>query len=117
MKNQPFHVRLGFAFAGIADAFRTENGFRLQVLATCAVLVVLCVTAPPAIWWAIAAITVSTVTAAELFNTALEHLADHLHPQEHARIKIVKDCAAGAVLLTSIGSLCVAVAFLFAVVL
>jgi diacylglycerol kinase (ATP) len=49
------------------------------------------------------------VIAAELINTALEHLADHLHPEQHPRIKIVKDCAAAAVLILSIGALWVAV--------
>jgi undecaprenol kinase len=51
------------------------------------------------------------VLAMELVNTAVEHLADHLHPDQHPRIKIVKDCAAAAVLVTSLGALCVAVAF------
>jgi diacylglycerol kinase (ATP) len=117
MKNQPFPARVGFALSGIIHAFRVENGFRVHVLATCAVAIVLGLTRPPAIWWAIAALTVGAVMAAELFNTALEHLTDHLHPQQHASIKIVKDCAAGAVLVVSIGALCVAAAFVFAVVL
>jgi diacylglycerol kinase (ATP) len=117
MKNQPFHARVGFALNGIAHAFQVENGFRVHVLATCAVVAVLWLTKPPAIWWAIAALTISAVMAAELFNTAIEHLADHLHPQQHASIRAVKDCAAGAVLLVSIGALGVAAAFLFAVVL
>ena len=51
---------------------------------------------------------VSLVIATELINTALEHLADHLHPEQHPRIKIVKDCAAAAVLILSIGALWVA---------
>jgi len=39
-----------------------------------------------------------------------EHLADHLHPELHSSIRIVKDCAAGAVLLTSAGAVGVAIA-------
>ena len=54
-----------------------------------------------------------SVLAAELFNTALEELTDHLHPGRHARIKIVKDVAAAAVLVASLGALCVAAAFLY----
>lgn len=117
MKNQPFPARVGFALSGIAQAFRLESNFRLHVLAAAAVVVVLWLTRPPVIWWAIAALTVSAVMAAELFNTALEHLVDHLHPQQHATIKIVKDCAAGAVLVVSLAALCVAATFLFVVVL
>jgi len=117
MKNQPFHVRLGFALHGIAHAFRVENGFRFHVLAAVGVVAVLCITHAPPAWWAIAAVTVSAVMAAELFNTAIEHLADHLHPERHASIGIVKDCAAGAVLVVSVAALGVAVAFVFDVVL
>jgi diacylglycerol kinase len=44
-------------------------------------------------------------------NTALEELADHLNPEEHPRIRRVKDCAAGAVLVAVLGALGVALAF------
>lgn len=111
MKNKPFHQRLGFAIAGILDTFRSENSFRFHVLAAFAVLAALIFLQPPPRWWAIIALTVMLVLAAELINTALEHLVDHLHPEQHPRIKVVKDCAAGAVLVISIGALCVAVAF------
>lgn len=57
----------------------------------------------------------SLVIAAELINTALEHLVDHLHPEAHPRIKIVKDCAAAAVLIVSAGALWVALMMILAV--
>jgi len=117
MKNQPFHARLGFALHGIAHAFRVENGFKFHSLAALGVVIVLGITRAPAIWWAIAAITVSAVMAAELLNTAIEHLADHLHPQRHPTIGLVKDCAAGAVLVVSIAAVAVAVAFVVDIVL
>ena len=37
--------------------------------------------------------------------------ADHLNPAEHPRIRRVKDCAAGAVLVAVLGALGVALAF------
>jgi diacylglycerol kinase (ATP) len=61
-------------------------------------------------WWAIVIIACAAVISAELFNTAIEHLADHLHPDVHPSIRIVKDCAAAAVLITSLASLVVATA-------
>jgi len=42
-----------------------------------------------------------------LLNTAIELLADHLHPETHANIRIVKDCAAGAVLIAAITAVAV----------
>jgi undecaprenol kinase len=114
MKNQPFHSRLLFALAGIASTLRSENSFRLHVVATVAVLGALVWLRPAAVWWALAALTVSFVLAAELVNTAIEHLADHLHPELHPKIKLVKDCAAAAVLVASVGALAVAAAFVVA---
>jgi diacylglycerol kinase (ATP) len=63
---------------------------------------------PAPVWWALVLLTNALVLAAELFNTAVEVLADHLHPEQHPRIKLMKDCAAGAVLTASVGALCVA---------
>jgi len=111
MKNQPFHSRLRFALAGITSTLRSESSFKLHVLAAAAVLGALVWLRPAPVWWALAALTVSFVLAAELVNTAIEHLADHLHPELHPKIKLVKDCAAAAVLVASLGALAVAAAF------
>ena len=73
-------------------------------------LIGMCWLRPAAVWWALVALVSSAVIAAELFNTALEHLADHLHPEQHAKIRAVKDCAAAAVLVLAIGALVVAAA-------
>jgi undecaprenol kinase len=113
MKNKAFQHRLGYAIAGIGAAFGGENSFRLQCAAAGGVLIALIVLRPAPIWWAVAALAVATVLAAEQFNTALEHLADRLHPEVHPEIRIAKDCAAGAVLIASLGALAAAAAFLF----
>ncbi|EZP41382.1 diacylglycerol kinase [Janthinobacterium lividum] len=112
MKNQSFFKRMGFALQGVSAAFRMESSFRLQCLATMLVLIVLSWCKPALIWWALLLLNCGMVLAAELFNTALEHLSDHLHPSLHPSIKIAKDCAAAAVLLLSITAVCVFVAFL-----
>jgi undecaprenol kinase len=112
VKNRPFHERLGFAIAGIVTTLRKERSFRLQILAAIAVVIVLVWLRPAPLWWALIALSIAAVLAAELLNTAVEHLADHLHPDRHPRIKDLKDCAAAAVLIASVGALCVAGAFL-----
>lgn len=113
MKNQPFHRRLGFALAGLVTALRSENSFRVHLLAAVAVLGILAWRRPMALWWAMIIVTLMVVLATELINTAVEHLADHLHPDRHPRIKIVKDCAAAAVLIASLGAIGVATAFVW----
>jgi len=112
MKNQPFHKRLVFALQGICAALRMESSFRLQCLAAVIVVIVLVCVRPVMIWWALLLLNCGMVLAAELFNTALEHLIDHLHPDLHPSIKIAKDCAAGSVLILSLSAVAVFVAFL-----
>lgn len=113
MKGQAFARRLRFAIDGIYSAFRREHSFRLQALAGAGVLAVLALTRPPAVWWAMGVLAAGLVLMAELFNTAVEVLADHLHPETHPEIRAVKDIAAGAVLVSSVLALLVAIAFLF----
>jgi undecaprenol kinase len=113
MKNQTLMRRLTFAVAGLKSAWRTENSFKTHVVAAVAVIGVLLWLKPTPLWWAIAAVTIAFVLAAELFNTAVEGLADHLHPDQHPAIKTVKDCAAGAVLVASAAALGVAAAFVY----
>ena len=112
MKNQPFFKRMGFALSGIAVALRLESSFRLQCLAALMVVIVLAWSKPAMVWWALLLLNCGLVLAAELFNTALEHLIDHLHPGLHPSIKIAKDCAAGAVFILSISAASIFVAFL-----
>lgn len=105
VKGRPFRWRAGFALAGLRAAWRLEASFRTHVLAALGALGLLVLLRPPAIWWALVILVVALILAAELFNTALEHLADHLHPEEHPTIKIAKDCAAAAVLVLSLAAL------------
>jgi diacylglycerol kinase (ATP) len=110
-KNQPLVKRIGFAVAGLKQAIATERSLQTQIAIFVIVLVLLLVTRPAPIWWAIVALSVAAVIAAELFNTALERLADRLHPDIHPDIQFVKDCGAAAVLLLACGAAAVAIAF------
>jgi undecaprenol kinase len=109
-KNQPFYKRMGFALAGIAYAVRSEQSAKIQVGAFAVVVVAMLVLRPGPLWWALVMLASAGVFAAEMFNTAIEHLADHLHPEVHPHIRAVKDCAAAGVLIASLGAVAVAVA-------
>lgn len=109
MKNREVRQRFGFAWEGIAAAWRNERSFRIQTGFALALPVALLLLRASAVWWALCVIIALLVLAAELFNTALESLIDHLHPEIHPAIKIAKDCAAGAVLLLSAGAVIVGV--------
>jgi diacylglycerol kinase (ATP) len=114
MKNLAFWRRFGFALSGIRTAISGEASFQIQAVLGLAAAAVLSVLRPPLVWVALCVLSAAAVLALELVNTALERLADRLHPERHAAIRTAKDCAAGAVLLASlaaviIGALTVAV--------
>lgn len=111
-KNQPFHRRLRFACSGLMHGLRTERSLRVQAVTAVLAVIALVMLRPAAVWWALVALAAAGVLAAELFNSALEALADHLHPQLHARIRVVKDYAAAAVLMMVLGALAVAIALI-----
>jgi diacylglycerol kinase (ATP) len=116
MKNLPFRRRLAFAVAGLKVAFESERSLRVHSAAASGALVLLVLLRPDPIWWAVVTLCIAAVVAAELINTAIEHLADHLHPDEHPAIRCVKDCAAAAVLVTSLGALAVAATVAYALI-
>ncbi|HMK86615.1 MAG TPA: diacylglycerol kinase [Steroidobacteraceae bacterium] len=107
MKDQRFLSRLGFALSGIRAAIESEPSFRIQSMLGIAGAVVLALLRPPVVWIALFVLAASAVLALELVNTALERLADRLHPERHAAIQTAKDCAAGAVLLAAVAALIV----------
>jgi diacylglycerol kinase (ATP) len=113
MKNRPFYIRLRYAWTGIKSAWRTESSFRAQCVLGMGAAAVLLVLKPEPLWWAIFAVIIAAVLAAELFNTALERVIDRLHPEIHPLIALAKDCAAGAVLVLSLGALGVLAALLY----
>lgn len=113
MKGQGFDRRLRFALNGLKLAVGRERSIRTHLLAAAAVFLILLVTRPAPHWWAALALAVGLVLMAELLNSALEALIDHLHPAHHPEIGAAKDIAAGAVLVASAVAIVVALAFAF----
>ena len=113
-KNQPFHKRLRFALNGIGETWRRERSFRAQVGVAVLVIIALILLRPPAIWWALIGFIIAVVLAFEVINAALEGLIDHLHPDIHPEIRVIKDMAAGAVLFVVLGAIVVAAVLLIA---
>lgn len=113
MKGQNFLKRLKYAVDGISVAFFREKSFRFHLLAGIGVLLTLWITESSTMWWALSIVTIGLVIIAELFNSALETLMDHIHPHQHKEIGVAKDIAAGGVLIAALVAIVVAVAFIF----
>ena len=108
MKNQPIKQKLKNALNGIIFTYKTESNFRTHCYSTIVVFLLLGIFQPKLVWWALIVICIILVIAAELANTAIETLADHLHPDIHPKIGVVKDIMAGVVLSFSILAVVVA---------
>ena len=99
-----------YAFAGIRNLLVYEHNSRIH-LGVAILAVILGIILHISLWqWAVLAIAVFCVFIAEIFNSAIENLADAVSPEYDDAIKKVKDYCAAAVLLASI--LAVIVGFL-----
>jgi diacylglycerol kinase len=94
-----------YAFQGLRKAFLTEHNLWIHFVATMSVIA-LSVILKISRYEAIAVTIVSgMVWMAELFNSAVEKIMDFVSPQKHEQVKIIKDIAAAAVLVTAIAAL------------
>lgn len=87
------------SWRGLRLAARTERAVR-QELALLALGVPAALVLGPTLWVRVALVaSLLAMLAAELLNTAVEKLCDHLHPGRHAAVGAVKDLgSAGAFL-------------------
>jgi len=104
MKIDRFRRSLGDALRGLRYVFKTEQNFRVQVLAS--ILVLAAAIYFPLHSWEIILVVllVMLVLMMELLNTALEHFSDLLKPRLNHYVYLVKDIMAGAVLLVALGA-------------
>ena len=106
MQQEKFSIRsrlksFSHAIAGIRQFVWQEHNARIHLVATVAVIIVawyLRVTRTEA---AILAAVTGLVWVAEILNTCVEKLANLITRERHPEIKIIKDLAAGAVLVAA----------------
>lgn len=98
----------GYAFNGLKVMLVEEHNSRIHLFLALLAIVLGCFLKISTTEWSILAIVIGAVFASELFNSALENLANHLAPEKNQKIKKVKDLAAAAVLVCAISSVFVA---------
>ena len=95
---------IGFALNGIRRCFTGERNFKIHALFAIAVItagVFFKISNPE---WLVILICIASVIATELINTSIEELCNIVHKEDHPGIKLVKDLAAGAVLIMAIAA-------------
>ena len=93
---------VGYAFKGAILLLKNEVSIKVQFT------IGLLVTAAgfffniSSIEWITQLLAIGLVISVEGVNTAIEELANFIHPEHHNKIGLIKDIAAGAVFLASI---------------
>ncbi|WP_026696744.1 diacylglycerol kinase family protein [Alkalicoccus chagannorensis] len=93
-----------YAGAGIKYTWQHEQNFRFHTAAAVIVMLAAQLLQIPLLEQAVLAAAVGIVLCLELINTAVEHITDLIIQTYDERAKIIKDTAAGAVLVFSITS-------------
>ena len=98
-----------WALRGVGFVLGTQTSARIQLAVAGFVIAAGCFFEIDRMEWIAVSLAIGAVLAAEAFNTALESLADAVHPERHPLVGRAKDCAAGAVLLAAIAAIVVGI--------
>jgi diacylglycerol kinase len=91
-----------YAFSGIWYTFRTQRNAQIHVSIAVFIVVLGLLLKLNLTEWAILTLTTGFVFSMELLNTATESAMDYVATEFHPQIKVVKDVAAGGVLVAAI---------------
>ena len=98
-----------YAFSGLRVLFKEEHNARVHLVVTFVVIMLGAFFGLSLTEWVVIILTIGFVFVTEILNTAIEHIADFISPQQDVRIKRIKDLGAAAVLLSAITAVVVGV--------
>lgn len=108
-KNRRFRDSFVHAMAGVWYGVRHERNFRFHIAAALLVVTFACFYGLTRTEWALLAMAIAAVMAAELLNTGVEQSCDAQTERYDDGIKAAKDAAAGAVWLVAGGAVAVGI--------
>ena len=94
-----------FAIGGAYYSFKKGTHFKMHAVALAIVVILGFKFSINTTEWLVLILISSVVIAAEAMNTAVEETCNLLHPEHHPLARLAKHCAAGSVLILSIGAL------------
>ena len=94
----------GYAFKGIDDVVSNEPNMKIHISVAILVVIMAFLLKISMIEWIILVLLIGLVLAAEIINTTIENLVDMYTKDYNERAKVVKDTAAGTVLILAITS-------------
>lgn len=112
MPKEPFIINriksVGYAFKGLFILLKTESSIKIQLVIGASVTLAGLYFKISNTEWMLQFICMGMVMGIEGLNTAIEKLADYVQPEFDEKIGLIKDVAAGAVMVVSIISVIVA---------
>ncbi|WP_417857306.1 diacylglycerol kinase [Xanthomarina gelatinilytica] len=110
-KKESFFVNrlksVAFAFNGAWLLLKTEPSIKIQVFIGITMTLIGFLVDLSATEWILQTLTIGIIIALEGLNTAIEEMADFIHPEYHPKIGLIKDLAAGAVFIFALVALIV----------
>ncbi|HSU27494.1 MAG TPA: diacylglycerol kinase family protein [Chitinophagaceae bacterium] len=94
-----------YAWEGVSKFFLEEHNTILHLLATITMVVLGVFAGVSRVEWLALVIVTGFVWVAEIFNTAIEKMMDHVSTERRPEIKYIKDLSAAGVLIASLVAL------------
>jgi len=95
---------VGYAFKGAFILFTTESSIKIQFCIGIIMTILGFIVNLSTTEWIIQILTIALIMSIEGLNTAIEEIADFIHPEHHHKIGLIKDLAAGAVFIVAIAA-------------
>ena len=107
MKEQDFSINkrfksFGYAYNGLKILILEEHNSRIHILAAIVAVIAGYFYQLSALEWIAIVFAIGLVIALEIFNSAIENIADFISPGQDDRIKKIKDLSAAGVLVGAI---------------
>ena len=99
---------VGFAFKGMLILIKTEASIKIQLAIAIAVTIAGFYFEISKTEWLVQITMIGLVMSIEGVNTAVEYIADFIHPDHNPKIGLIKDIAAGAVFIASVVAVIIA---------
>lgn len=109
MKKEKFSVKkriksFTYAFAGLKVLFGNEHNSWIHAVAAICVIAAGFLFRISYVEWMAVIVVIGMVFSAEIFNSALERIANFIQPERDDRIRDIKDLGAAAVLASAIAA-------------
>ena len=97
------------AIEGVVYVLKNERNMKVHLLISILVIITAFMLELEVVRIALLFITIVCVIVAEMFNTAIELICDSIEEEYSLKIKLIKDVSAGAVFITALFSISMAV--------